>query len=117
MDKEKLEQVILSANEYVDDLKNHPEKRMESVHVGDKVFFLKPDAEKDELWNCGYAEVMGVENRDGVQKGACKVKDVENLFLKSESYPFSVYAELKHILVNYTDKTRQEKKKESEDGQ
>lgn len=110
---EELRAYFVSANEFVKDLKDKPEKRMESVYVNDEVVFLKQDEKNTKLWNFGYGRVMSVENTEGTQKSVCKIDCVKNIFLKSPSYPFNVYVEPQHILRNYTaDKRKLEKAKE-----
>lgn len=109
-----IKKMFQEADQYMEDLIKNPGKRMEQVRLSDKVFFLKPDAEKKDLWNCGYAEVVGIENKDGLQKNTCKSAEIKSLFLKSESYPFSVYVDLQHVLVNYTDQKRKQEENDNE---
>lgn len=106
MNDEELKKYFESANEYVKDLKEHPENRMKSIYLNDEVVFLKIDEQDSNLWNFGYAQVLSIEDKNGAQKNYCKTKNIKEVLLKSPSYPFHLYVETQHILKNYTDEKR-----------
>lgn len=104
--KERLKQYFERANKYVSDLENKPEQRMMEVLVGDEVCFLKGLGEYnddgEEMFSFGHGVVVGIEDKTGKRHDSSAIKNVELVHVTSESYPFNITLEKRHILKNYT---------------
>lgn len=107
--KESVKKYLIECNQYVYDLENNPELRMTEVTIGDQVFFLKPDEDSEatndigeSLFNCGLATVISVETLDGKHRSVLPSSKVGKIHLKSDSYPFELSVDIKHIIKNYT---------------
>ena len=92
--------------QYIKDLKEHPEKRMFEIRINDEIVFLKQDQKDKGLWNFGFAKVLGITSKDNSQKSQLAIKDLKEVFLISPSFPFQLYAEPQHLLRNYSDEKR-----------
>lgn len=111
---EEILQYLQECDKYVDNLKNKPRERMETICLKDEICFLKGTGEYnqdgEEIFYFGVGEVVALGKRNGKRVEECDSEAVEYIHITSNSYPFSLELNTKHVLKNYTfDNERKQK--------